>query len=482
MRTLAALTVAAGLVATAQGKVSFEMCSDALNDFGIEDVILPEFAVAGEKIAVELVQRPNRAIGKGHVRVEVDVEGVKVAHETYELCEVAECHMSAHTLGKSMIWLSLPQAMPAGFETSIKVIVNDHNGAQLSCIDVSGVQVQKPSNNGGKVLRATAEGDKELSLSRNELEFLFDKWAREFGHKFSVAETVKHMRTFAENLEQIALHNKAGHSFTLGLNEFAHLSQEEFAATHFGFKGGETPELTVDREFYQLDVSTGALTDLPEEVDWSKKGAVTPVKNQGSCGSCWSFSTTGALEGAYYLKTGKLVSFSEQELVNCDHVDQGCNGGLMDNAFRWIIENGGLCSEEDYPYKSGSGFAPRTCKVDSCSTVEGSAPQSFVDVKHSEMSLEEAVAQQPVAIAIEADQLAFQFYRKGVLVGSCGSRLDHGVLAVGYGTWTDGKKYWKVKNSWGGTWGMNGYILIQRGKHVRGGECGLLLSASYPVL
>jgi len=475
------VAVAATLIASAQASVSFELCSDSLNDFGIEDVVLPEFAVAGEKFAVELIQKPNKAIGKGHVRVEVDVEGVKVAHDWFELCEVTDCHLQAHTPSKTLLWMSLPAAMPAGFETSIKVLVNDHNGAQLSCVEVHGINVEKPSSkSSSNMLRASAEGDSMLSLAREELEFLFDKWAREYGMKFSTAEVFKHMRTFADNLETIALHNKGGHSYKLGLNEFAHLSNEEFAQTHFGFNG-KIPNAQVNREYYQMDSSSLGLSDIPDEVDWVKKGAVTPVKNQGSCGSCWSFSTTGALEGAYYLKTGKLVSFSEEELVNCDKVDQGCNGGLMDNAFQWIMQNGGLCSEDDYPYTSGSGLLPHRCKS-SCDIVDGSAPTSFVDVQHSEMSLEEAVAQQPVAIAIEADQLAFQFYRKGVLVGNCGSRLDHGVLAVGYGTYSDGNKYWKVKNSWGGSWGMNGYILIQRGKQVRGGECGLLLSASYPVL
>lgn len=205
------------------------------------------------------------------------------------------------------------------------------------------------------------------------------------------------------------------------------------------------------------------------------KGAVTPVKNQGQCGSCWSFSTTGNLEGAYAIKTGTLVSFSEQELVSCDHGDNACNGGLMDYAFEFIKENGGLCTEEAYPYTGTAGL----CRKRTCQTVPGSHVLDWVDVHPSEQALMKALNVGPVSVAIEADQRTFQLYAEGVLTGECGTSLDHGVLAVGYGVSADGIPFWNVKNSWGETWGQGGYIYLQRGVQQYGGQCGLLLAASY---
>lgn len=217
-------------------------------------------------------------------------------------------------------------------------------------------------------------------------------------------------------------------------------------------------------------------------------GAVTGVKDQGQCGSCWSFSTTGALEGAYKLKTKSLVSFSEQNLVDCDNfknggTDMGCNGGLMDHAFKWVQKNGGLCTEASYPYTSGTTKAAGTCADSKCSKVGDVAPKSYTDVvKNSDSAMMSALSQQPVSIAIEADQSAFQLYKSGVFTAACGTKLDHGVLAVGYGS-LDGVDYYKVKNSWGSSWGMNGYILLARGISQAEGQCGMLSGPpSYPNL
>jgi C1A family cysteine protease len=225
-----------------------------------------------------------------------------------------------------------------------------------------------------------------------------------------------------------------------------------------------------------------------DSVDWVKAGAVTPVKNQGQCGSCWSFSTTGALEGAYFIRYGKLVSFSEQQLVSCDNrqnggKDMGCNGGLMDNAFSWIEKNGGLCTEADYPYTSGTTKSAGTCET-SCTNVENSQVHSFADVPaKSDDNMMDTLNIQPVSIAIQADQKDFQLYKSGVYTGVCGTQLDHGVLAVGYGT-MNGEDYYLVKNSWGTTWGDKGYIYLGRGKQFNNGsgQCGMLLQASYPVV
>jgi len=315
-----------------------------------------------------------------------------------------------------------------------------------------------------------------VSADDNTLRNKFVQWMGQHKVQFkTVEEFAQRFAIFTANDRIIEEHNESGATYAMAHNAFSHLTFDEFSAM-MGFGRGMPAE-------WHARLSSGKVHEVsaaPDSYDWTPLGAVTAVKNQGSCGSCWAFSTTGGLEGAYYLKTGDLTSFSEQQLVDCDTNDAGCNGGLMDNAFSWIQSNGGLCTESDYPYVSSSG-ASQSCKT-SCSKVSGSSVAEWTDVPNSEDGLKSAVALQPVSVAIQANQLAFQFYSSGVLTGRCGSNLDHGVLAVGYGTYTDGTPYWKVKNSWGETWGMDGYILIERGTTQAGDKCGITSAASYPTL
>ena len=198
--------------------------------------------------------------------------------------------------------------------------------------------------------------------------------------------------------------------------------------------------------------------------------------------SCWAFSTTGALEGAKFIRTGELVALSEQNLLDCDHKDLGCRGGLMDNAFKFDEKTGGICSEEDYPYEAKQGSV---CNPTNCTDVPGTIVSTFYDVPPGkESNLMAALAMQPISVAIQANQFVFQFYKNGVLTDdSCGkaAQLDHGVLAVGYGTDSEtSEPYWTVKNSWGEQWGENGYIRMSRKSKNSYGMCGILKMASYP--
>ena len=279
---------------------------------------------------------------------------------------------------------------------------------------------------------------------------------------------------WTKNDEYINKINQDNKSYTLGHNQFSGMDEYDFS--NYVKTVNFTNKI---KNIIKINET------IPESVDWRLNNAVTPVKDQGQCGSCWSFSTTGSLEGIYAIQTGELVSFSEQQLVDCDNFrhggkDHGCNGGIMDNAFSWINKNGGLCTEESYPYISGNGET-ESCQT-TCDVVPKSQIQTWVDVASSDAALMTAIAQQPVSIAIEADQIDFQLYKSGVLTSKCGTTLDHGVLVIGYGN--DNEDYYLVKNSWGTTWGDEGYIKLGRGPQYNDGQgqCGILLEASYPII
>jgi len=291
---------------------------------------------------------------------------------------------------------------------------------------------------------------------------------------------VSMLANFANNDDLIEETNSQNLPYKLGHNQFSHMGRTEWS--NFLRNGLDSRPAFNATNIHEAPAS---MVGVPASVDWTAAGAVTPVKDQGQCGSCWSFSATGAMEGAVKVKWGTLTSLSEQNFVDCDTLanggrDHGCNGGLMDNAFSWATKNKGICTEAAYPYVSGTTKTAGTCTQSKCTASAHSAPTTYTDVaKNSDSALMTALYQQPVSVAIQANQPAFQTYKSGVLTGTCGQRLDHGVLAVGYGVWTDGTPYWKVKNSWGPSWGMNGYILIEKSS---ADKCGVLDAPSYPTL
>lgn len=309
------------------------------------------------------------------------------------------------------------------------------------------------------------------SLFLNETYSRFLDFKSRYNKVYTETENILRYNIFVDNLNIIDKHNSESHTWTMGINKFSDMTHSEFKSekTCTRSSNSNIRRVNMNRNYYPR------VEDLPDEVDWSTKGAVTPVKDQAQCGSCWAFGTTGAVEGAYFLATGKLKSFSEQQLVDCDKdFDEGCNGGLYTYAFEYIEKNG-ICSESDYPYLG----VDSTCKK--CRSV--TKIDSYVSVTpNDETALQQAVALQPVAVAIEADTMIFQSYSSGIIKStSCGTNLDHAVLVVGYGT-LNGVAYWKIKNSWGESWGDNGYVLLERNSSDKAGICGLASEPAYPVL
>jgi len=341
---------------------------------------------------------------------------------------------------------------------------------------------KKASGNDPNVAKPAVAEHSLQEMPTSEEVAAFEQFQVEYSRVYDSEDTKMHaFTTFVKNLRFINAHNDANKKSTLKMNEFGDVEPETFKSMKLGLK---LPKYNF-RKFNAMGTFKASGVEVPESVDWRTKGAVTPVKNQGACGSCWSFSTTGALEGRWFTTTGKLCSLSEQQFVDCDtRQDHGCNGGLMDFAFEFA-EKHALCSEESFPYHAKDETCPASLESTCDVCIPKGSVTGFQDVQSNDVdAMKEALSQGPVSVAIEADQQVFQFYHTGVVTSAdCGTQLDHGVLAVGYGTEADGTDYWLVKNSWGATWGQEGYVKIARALSASGSsECGILSQPSFPVM
>jgi len=311
------------------------------------------------------------------------------------------------------------------------------------------------------------------AVTEQQLQDQFVAWTHKYNKVYTVDQFQWRWQQWKKNALFIDEFNQRGNNtFSVAMNKFGDLNAKEFGRVYNGFK--------MAKAHRKINTNTVVVhpPTIPASVDWRTKGAVTGIKNQGQCGSCWSFSATGSTEGAHFLQAGKtLVGLSEQNLVDCSQAEgnEGCDGGLMDDAFQYIIlNNQGIDSEASYPYTAEDG----TCKFNAANVA--SHLVSYTDVTSgSESALTTDVAQRgPVSVAIDASHSSFQFYSGGVYYEpDCSStQLDHGVLAVGYGT-SGSSAYYIVKNSWGTDWGMSGYIWMSRN---RNNNCGIATMASYP--
>jgi len=294
---------------------------------------------------------------------------------------------------------------------------------------------------------------------------LWQSWKLRHSKQYGLGEEAARFAIFTENVLKITKHNAENNDVKFAINKFADLTATEFKNIYAsGYLGGVNTEAQKNAVKYNL------ADPLPDQIDWRSKGAVTPVKDQGMCGSCWAFSGTGVIEGFYFINSGQLLSFSEQQIVDCSTKDWGCDGGWHYSAVEYAGKYG-LEKESDYPYTARDG----QCRYDSSKAITTNKGFAYVIANSTDNLKSALVNDGPVSVAIEASGSVFQFYSKGVISAGCGADLDHAVLTVGY-TKVGILEAFIVKNSWGKSWGDNGYVMISTIQQLNRGQgaCGIL--------
>lgn len=309
-------------------------------------------------------------------------------------------------------------------------------------------------------------------MSRNTLLAQFQHFKKTHGRQYaSAAEESQRFKNFVENMQTAAKQSERNPLAKFGVNEYSDMSAAEFKTRHNGNKYFAKVAAESSKNIDHSIVSAASKRlAAGRQQDWRPKGAVTPIKNQGQCGSCWSFSSTGSIEGQWFLAGNPLTSVSEQEFVSCDTIDSGCQGGLMDNAWTWLLQahNGSVVTEASYPYVSGDGQVP-ACSMSG--TQFGAQISGYANIAKDEETMGGFVyTSGPMSVAVDAT--SWQTYVGGILTDCISNQIDHGVLVVGFDDQNQ-PPYWIIKNSWGAGWGEDGYIRVQKGTN----QC---LITSYP--
>lgn len=315
----------------------------------------------------------------------------------------------------------------------------------------------------------------KLALGNPDNEWnLFERFREDFGKAYDNFDEMRdRFNVFRQNLRTIVTHNNENRNFTLGVNRFTDLTNEEYSDKYLGG--------FVNKEFWpkhcSIYKSKYTYSDLPKSVDWTN--ILGPILNQEQCGSCYAFSAVQQIQSSYTQKYGKLIDLSEEQVVECSKKNNGCGGGLMTSVDEYAMSNP-LCLEEDYPYTSGNGRAGNcqtSCEgivtVESCYEIE----------ENNQQQLKDAVYGQPVSVAIDASTPYFQMYSGGIIDSDkCGTDLDHAVFLIGYGTENE-IDYWLLRNSWGESWGDNGTFKILRSNSTDDmGICGIAGMTSFAIV
>jgi len=452
MAKFAAVSAFAGAAFAGDVALSWTDCGDSSTHGKISDVE-PKTITLGTTTTVTGTGSVDEAVSAGSFSASITAGGGLV-HDTWkgDLCS-ASTHSLPLGLGEiAFKGMSCPVAA-GDASLALDVTLSASIPTSLASADI-------------QLNGAAASGDKLICVKiHTQQAYNFESWKAEFGKVFNGDENEQRKAIWEAKDASIQDVNSRNLPYKLGHNAFSASTEEEMKQL-LGFKQGAKWQVP--------HVGTHVEIEAPAaSIDWTTKGVVNPVKNQGQCGSCWAFSTIGSIESRSAIATGSLPDLAEQQLVDCDKVDSGCSGGLMDNGFKYA-EGAGLCTESSYPYTAQGG----SCRASSCTVgLSRGSVTGYHDVSASTSALVSALNQGPVSVAVEADQMSFQMYSSGVLTSGCGTSLDHGVVAVGYGT-ENGVDYFKVRNSWGASWGSNGYLLIGRSGNV----CGIHSQASYPAV
>jgi C1A family cysteine protease len=304
-----------------------------------------------------------------------------------------------------------------------------------------------------------------------DMDLLFSRYMKEY-HKTYVGDELEYRRqVFTKNYEMIQEHNAKNASWTMEVNKFTDLTDEEFEAQYLGFDDSSpTPEDPTAPDIEEM-FESNIVYRIPKSVDWREKGMVTPVKDQKRCGSCWAFATVAAVESAMLIKYGKNLSLSEQQLLDCA-LSAGCRGGEPSWALNYVLKHG-LCSEEQYPYDAKRQQCHRCSKVASVHSYYRVKPLKYAALMYY-------VSRQPVLVSI--DSRGLKHYKSGISSAPCSALRNHAVLIVGYGQ-ENGHRYWIVKNSWGADWGEQGFFRLKRVSSSKGfGKCGIRIAPYFPVV